>query len=268
MQAVTRLIEIMKRLRDPESGCPWDREQTLLSIVPFTLEEAHELADAIERGDTAGVREELGDLLFHIVFYARIAEESGAFSFGDIAAAAAAKLEARHPHVFGRAAPISSAAEQAAAWERHKAGERSGLRSGDKGRYLDGIPRRVPALTRAFKLQKRAAAVGFDWDRVDGVLDKLAEELDELREALGRGAPAGQLAAELGDILFAGINCARHIGVDPELALRSTNRKFEERFAYMEDELAARGRSLGEASLDEMEAIWQAAKSAMRDRQE
>lgn len=267
MRAVTRLIEIMKRLRDPETGCPWDREQTLLSILPFTLEEAYELADAVERSDLEGVREELGDLLFHIAFYARIAEESGGFGFRDVAESINRKLESRHPHVFAQGKRIGSAAEQALEWERHKAGERRRARNGE-GRFLDGIPASLPALVRAFKLQKRAATVGFDWGESGAVLDKLDEELGELRDAVRSGAPEAELAEELGDILFAGINCARHLGVDPELALRAANRKFEERFGYLENALKAKGRTLDEASLEEMEAGWQEAKSALprRDR--
>jgi MazG family protein len=257
MHSVIRLVEIMKRLRDPDRGCPWDREQSIATILPYTLEEVYELADAIERGDMAGIRGELGDLLFHLVFYARMAEEAGQFDLEAVAAEIAAKLERRHPHVFG-AAQVADAAAQSVAWERLKSEER---RAAGGGRFLDGISSAMPALIRAHKLQKRAAAVGFDWNAPEPVLAKLEEEIAEIRAALAERAPRDVLAGEVGDLLFAAVNCARHLGVDPELALRATNRKFEDRFGAVEAALAARGRTLADATLEEMEALWQAAKS-------
>lgn len=258
MRAFSRLIEIMKQLRDPRAGCPWDREQSIASILPYTLEEVYELADSIERNDIQGVRDELGDLLFHLVFYARMAEESGQFDFEDVARGVVAKLERRHPHVFG-AVRVENAAAQSVAWEKLKAEERRATQSGQ--RFLDGISAAMPAMLRAHKLQKRAATVGFDWTEPGPVLAKVEEEVGELKAAMAAGGSPQAIAGELGDLLFAVINCARHLGVDPELALRSTNRKFEQRFGAIEAELKARGKSLEDATLDEMEAIWQAAKN-------
>lgn len=255
MQAITRLIEMMKALREPDTGCPWDREQTAVSILPHTLEEAYELADAIERGDAGNQREELGDLLFHIVFYCQLAAEAQSFEFADVVSGLIGKLERRHPHVFGDAR-IESAAAQSLFWERLKAGER---RTEGKG-LLDDLPRNLPAMRLALNLQKRAASVGFDWDRPEPVLEKLDEEIRELRDALRAGAEVAAREGEIGDILFAAINCARHVGVDPELALRRSNEKFVRRFAFIEGELAARGKTLDQATLEEMEQIWQAAK--------
>jgi MazG family protein len=228
------------------------------SILPYTLEEIYELADAIERDDTAGIRDELGDLLFHIVFYARMAEESGRFTLDDVAAAIVAKLERRHPHVFGDA-HVESAAAQGVAWERLKRQERRSA-GGGAGRLLDGISTAMPAFVRAGKLQKRAAAVGFDWPGPAPVLEKIEEEVDELRTEVKAGAGQEALSGELGDLLFSAVNLARHLGIDPELALRAANRKFEQRFGRLEGELRARGRSLEEASLEEMEVLWQEAK--------
>ncbi|MBI1733260.1 MAG: nucleoside triphosphate pyrophosphohydrolase [Gammaproteobacteria bacterium] len=263
MQAFKRLLEIMQQLRDPEGGCPWDREQTIPSILPHTLEEVYELADAIERGDDTGIRDELGDLLFHIVFYARIAEESGRFNLEDVAAGIVEKLERRHPHVFGQA-HVENAAAQNVVWEKLKSAER--LRANAGSGFLDGISSAMPALARACKLQKRAASVGFDWPGPAPVVAKIEEEVGELRQAMAAGAERAVLAGELGDLLFAVINCARHLGIDPEMALRSTNRKFEQRFAVIEGELRARGRTLEEASLEEMEALWQEAKKVTSDK--
>ena len=255
MQTISRLIELMKTLRDPERGCPWDREQTARSILPHTLEEAYELADAIEREDLRGQCEELGDLLFHVVFYSQIASEARAFEFTDVVEQVVDKLRHRHPHVFGEA-KIETAAEQSRAWERLKAGER---RAAGKGILAD-VPQSLPAMRRALKMQERAARAGFDWDRPEPVLEKLEEEIAELREARRAGADAAVLESELGDILFAAVNCARHLGVDPELALRSSNEKFMRRFSRIESELAARGKTPEQATLEEMEQIWQDAK--------
>ena len=259
MRALSRLIEIMKQLRDPEAGCPWDREQTIPSILPYTLEEVYELADAIERDDFPAIRDELGDLLFHLVFYARMAEESGRFDFDAVAEGIVAKLERRHPHVFGDAR-VQSAAAQSVAWEKLKAEERRA--GGTEPRFLEGISTVMPAMLRAFKLQKRAATVGFDWAEPGPVLAKVEEELAEIRAAMVAGAPERVIAGEVGDLLFAVINCARHLGVDPELALRSTNSKFEQRFDAIEAALKARGQTLEQATLAEMEALWQAAKQS------
>jgi MazG family protein len=260
MPALSRLIEIMKQLRDPEGGCPWDREQTIPSILPYTLEEVYELADAIERDDFSAIRDELGDLLFHLVFYARMAEESGRFDFEAVAAGIVAKLERRHPHVFGDAR-VDSAAAQSVAWEKLKAEERRV--AGTEPRFLEGISAAMPAMLRAHKLQKRAATVGFDWTEPGPVLAKVEEELGEIKAAMVAGAPAPVIAGEVGDLLFAVINCARHLGVDPELALRSTNSKFEQRFHAIEAELKARGQSLEQATLAEMETLWQSAKNRL-----
>jgi len=254
--SIERLRKIMVALRDPEHGCPWDREQTWGSIAPHTLEEAFELADAIEQGDAAKVRDELGDLLFQVVFQARIAEEQGLFGFDEVAAAISDKLERRHPHVFG-AATVRTAAEQTAAWEVHKAAEReaAGLGRG----VLDGVTLGLPALTRAAKLGKRAAGVGFDWTAAADVVDKLDEELDELRRALADRDEA-QAGEELGDLLFTIAQLGRHLGTDAEAALRSANAKFERRFRHIEAALAARGCTPQQTSPADLETLWAQAK--------
>jgi ATP diphosphatase len=258
---VSELLEIMRRLRDPDGGCPWDLEQTPRSILTHTLEEIHELADAIERDDPAAVRDELGDLLFHIVFYVQMASEAGSFAFSDVVAGIVDKLRRRHPHVFDDAT-VSSAGEQAAVWERLKLEERASSPATAGGSLLAGIPSSFPALLRAKKLQKRAAAVGFDWPELKPVIAKLEEEIGEFRAALAAGARREELEAELGDILFAVVNVARHAGVDAEAALRAGNRKFEQRFSRIEAALAESGRTPAEASLEEMESLWQAAKES------
>ncbi len=257
MNAMDELLEIMRRLRAEEDGCPWDRAQTLRSLLPHTLEEAYEVADAIERGDDAGLRDELGDLLFQIVFYARIAEEQGLFGFREVVEGIAAKLVRRHPHVFG-AGRGADAGEQAADWEGHKARERdeSGLRG-----TLAGVAHALPALTRAVKLQNRAARDGFDWPEVERVFDKIAEEIAELRAELGTPAGSPQRVHEVGDLLLAVSNLARHLGVDPEAALRQANRRFERRYARMEAIAADGGRRFGDLALDEQEALWRQAKA-------
>jgi MazG family protein len=251
-----RLLEIMAALRDPERGCPWDLEQTWASIAPHTIEEAYELADAIEHGDPAKVRDELGDLLFQVVFQSRIAEERGLFDFEDVAATIAAKLERRHPHVFGDAT-VRSSAEQAVAWESHKAAERRA--GGGASGALDGVTPGLPALTRATKLGRRAAAVGFDWQRAIEVIGKVEEECSELRSALEAGdAPSVQ--AELGDLLFSLAQLARKLDADPEAALRAANSKFERRFRRIEAWLAQSGRTPGDTGMAELEALWTRAK--------
>ena len=257
--SIDRLRAIMAALRDPERGCPWDREQTWATIAPHTLEEAYELADAIERGDAGHVRDELGDLLFQVVFQARIAEEQGLFDFDAVAAAISDKLERRHPHVFGNAT-VSSAAEQTRAWEEHKAAERRA--AGNAAGTLDGVALGLPALTRAAKLGRRAAGVGFDWSKATDVLAKVDEECKELEGALAEGR-ASAVEEELGDLLFSVAQFARHSGLDPEAALRSANAKFERRFQRMEAWLAEQGRSPRDASPDELETLWARAKQEL-----
>jgi MazG family protein len=258
--SIERLRAIMAALREPGRGCPWDLEQTWATIAPHTLEEAYELADAIERGDPAQVRDELGDLLFQVVFQSRIAEEQGLFDLDAVATAISDKLERRHPHVFG-SATIGSAAEQTAAWEQHKAAER--LAAGTPAGTLDGVTLGLPALTRAAKLGRRAAAVRFDWNGAADVLGKVQEECGELQGAMAGGDQA-HVTEELGDLLFSVAQLARHLGTDPEAALRAANAKFERRFRRMESILAAQGRTPREAGQDELEALWARAKQELR----
>lgn len=260
---IARLLDVMARLRDPATGCPWDREQSYPTIVPYTIEEAYEVADAIERGDFAALKAELGDLLFQVVFYAQMAREDGRFDFDAVAEAAADKMERRHPHVFGDAT-IETAAAQTVAWEAQKARERAANGSGKPVSVLDDVPRALPALTRAEKLQKRAARVGFDWPHLAQVVDKIHEELSELRHEVDRAAPMERLTDELGDLLFACANLARKLGVDPETALRSTNAKFERRFHRIEDCLAEAGKTPEQSTLEEMDALWNRAKAEER----
>lgn len=248
----------MTRLRDPAQGCPWDRAQDFRSVVPHTIEEAYEVADAAERDSTDALCDELGDLLFQVVFLARIAEERGLFSFDGVATAISDKLERRHPHVFG-AAYIGSASAQTSAWEAHKALEREAR--GARG-ALEGVPAALPALTRALKLGRRAARVGFDWPALSGARAKVAEELAELDEALAAGDAAG-VEWEVGDLLTAVANLARHAAVDPEQALRGANRRFEDRFREVEAAAARDGHAVGDLSLDALEAYWQAAKEKL-----
>jgi nucleoside triphosphate diphosphatase len=251
MSSIDRLLRIMARLRDPARGCPWDLEQTFATIAPYTIEEAYEVADAIERGDLPALREELGDLLFQVVFHAQMARDQGAFGFDDVVAAICDKMERRHPHVFGDAR-IEDAEAQTRAWEERKRREREA-----KGEsILADVPVALPALTRANKLGKRAAQVGFEWRDVSGALDKLDEEIGELRREVAGGAPEERITAELGDVLFCVVNVCRYLGVDPETALRGTNAKFERRFRYVEERLKERGRAPGEATLEEMDAWW------------
>ena len=258
MSGMQRLLEIMAKLRDPEQGCPWDRVQNFKTIAPYTVEEAYEVADAIERGDLAHLREELGDLLLQVVYHARMAEEQGLFAFEDVAQKIGDKLMERHPHVFGDA-PMRDAKQQTRDWEAHKAGER--VERSVTG-VLDGVPMGMPALTRADKLQKRAARVGFDWPELRPVFAKVREELSELEREVDSSAPRERLEDELGDVLFAAANMARKLGVDPEQALRGTNRKFERRFRHMEARLRELGLSPEKVSLEEMDAYWDEAKRA------
>jgi MazG family protein len=252
-----RLLRIMATLRDPERGCPWDREQDFASIAPYTIEEAYEVADAIAKQDLGALRDELGDLLFQVVFHAQMAAEQGAFGFDDVAAAISDKMERRHPHVFGNAT-VASAEAQTLAWEELKRKERA-LRNADAS-VLDDVPVALPALTRAVKLGKRASQSGFDWPEIGGVLDKIQEELDELRAEVESGAPASRIGEELGDLLFSVANLSRHVRQDPEEALRGTNARFERRFRHVESSLRGAGRTLADASLDEMDALWREAK--------
>lgn len=256
---VDALRALMARLRDPEDGCPWDAAQTFETVAPYTIEEAYETADAIARGDLVALRDELGDLLFQVVFHAELARERGAFDFDDVARAVVEKMRRRHPHVFGGRPGETDREALDGAWERRKADERAAAAAARPG-TLDGVALALPALARAQKLQRRAARVGFDWPDPAPALAKVDEELGELRGALGRGADAGGVAEELGDLLFACVNAARHLGVDAEDALRACNRKFCERFAYVEARLAVDGRSPEESSLAEMDALWAEAK--------
>jgi nucleoside triphosphate diphosphatase len=256
--AISRLLEIMRQLRDPQSGCPWDVEQTFATVAPYTIEEAYEVAGAIDDQDWVALKEELGDLLLQIVFHAQIAAERGVFDFNDVVLAITDKMLRRHPHVFGQTKDINTAAAQTAAWEEHKTRERAARLKG----LLDDVPAALPALLRALKLQQRAASVGFDWESAPKVVQKIAEEANEIVEAQRSGAHAGRLNDEVGDLLFAVANLARHLGVDPETALRSTNAKFIRRFRQIEKVLKEKGRSLGQATLDEMEVLWQAAKTS------
>jgi MazG family protein len=258
MKELAELLKIMSTLRDPVNGCPWDREQTHASILPFTIEEVYELAEAIQSGNHDAMRDELGDLLFQIVFYCQMSGEAGGFVFRDIVNNINEKLVRRHPHVFGDE-KIESAGEQSLSWEKIKSEERRQSSTGDEG-LLDSVSRALPSLIHALKLQKKAATVGFDWEQPGPVLDKIEEEVGELREELRLRNDREALTGEVGDLLFACVNFARHAGVDPETALMQTNRKFRTRFAYIETQLSARGKSLEDAGLDEMEALWEEAK--------
>ena len=256
-----RLRAVMAKLRDPDGGCPWDVEQTFATIAPYTIEEAYEVADAIRRGDMAGLRDELGDLLLQVFFHARMAEEAGHFNYDDVARAIADKMVRRHPHVFGDA-DIATAEAQTVHWEDLKARERAekGETPAEDASALDGVAIPLPALTRAEKLQKRAARIGFDWPEAAPVIAKIEEELAELRAEMDGGTSQARLEEEMGDLLFAVANLARHLKIDPETALRRGNHKFEDRFRRMEKCLRAQGRDPADAGLDEMEAAWQAEK--------
>ena len=250
---IDRLRLIMRRLRDPASGCPWDIEQSFASIAPYTVEEAHEVADAIARQAWDELPGELGDLLLQVVFHSQMADEAGMFGFDDVVRAISDKMLARHPHVFGAESRDKSAEQQTRDWERLKAGERG-------GRVLDGVALGLPALTRAVKLQKRAARVGFDWPSTDQVLDKMREEMAELVEARERLTET-EVAEEFGDLLFVMANLARHMQVDPEAALRGANAKFSRRFARIEDLLAEAGKTPDQSDLAEMDGLWNRAKA-------
>jgi MazG family protein len=246
----------MARLRDPVRGCPWDKEQDFATIAPYTIEEAYEVADAIERADLAGLKEELGDLLLQVVFHARMAEEAGHFAFDDVAAAISDKMVRRHPHVFGDA-DIGSVAAQNEAWEAHKAAERQQAGAADS--VLDGVALALPALLRAAKVSRRAARIGFDWPDADSVIDKIEEELDEIEDEIDDDAPKAVLEEEVGDLLFAAANLARKLEIEPETALRRATAKFERRFRQVET--LARERGIGR-DLDELEDLWDEVKRA------
>jgi len=258
--AVDELLEIMAALRAPGTGCPWDLEQNFRTIAPYTVEEAYEVADAIERGDMASLQGELGDLLFQVVFHARIAEEEGAFAFQDVAQEIVDKMRRRHPHVFGEA-DARDAEEQTRQWEAQKAEER--VAKGQAG-ILDDVPLSLPGMTRAVKLQKRAARVGFDWTDPRDVLNKLTEETGELLAVMDEGNK-DRIEDEFGDLLFVMANLARHLDVEPEAAIRRANEKFRRRFHHIETALEAAGRKPAGATLDEMEALWVEAKGLERN---
>jgi MazG family protein len=258
MSSIARLLAIMMRLRDPQRGCPWDLEQNFHTIAPYTIEEAYEVADAVERNDLDDLREELGDLLFQVVFHSQLASEQRAFGFDDVVGAICDKMERRHPHVFADAI-VASAAAQTVAWEEQKRRERTA----DPAQHsvLADVPLALPALTRAEKLGKRAAQVGFEWRDVSGALDKVAEEIEELKHEIAIHADSEAVAGELGDLLFTIVNVARYLKIDPEAALRRTNAKFERRFTYIERRLTEQGKRIEDATLEEMDALWEEGKA-------
>ncbi len=255
------LLDIMARLRDPKDGCPWDKDQDFADIVPYTIEEAYEVAEAIENGDMVALKDELGDLLFQVVFHARMAEEAGDFDFAAVVDAIADKMVRRHPHVFADA-KVANAEAQTTAWEGFKADERAAKPgNGEPASVLDGVAVALPALVRAEKLQKRAARVGFDWPDLAPVIAKIREELDELAHEIEIDATDDRIRDEIGDLLFAAANLARKTGIDPETALRGTNAKFTRRFKRIEALLAAQGKTPEASSLEEMDALWDQAKA-------
>jgi MazG family protein len=259
---IETLLAIMAKLRDPNGGCPWDLEQDFTSIAPYTIEEAYEVADAIQRGDIAGLKDELGDLLLQVVYHSQMARETGAFAFDDVVRAISDKMVRRHPHVFGDAQVASSAA-QTRSWEVQKQAERA---QAGKASVLDGVALALPALKRAEKLQARAARVGFDWPAFAPTVHKVREELGELSEAVAADEPQARLQEEVGDLLFAMVNVARKLEIDPETALRGANAKFERRFHAIEAALAERGKTPDQSSLEEMDALWDGAKDRERGR--
>jgi nucleoside triphosphate diphosphatase len=263
---IGRLLDIMAALRTPKTGCPWDLEQDFSTIAPYTIEEAYEVADAIARNDLADLKEELGDLLLQVVFHARMAQEEGAFDFGEVVQAITEKLIRRHPHVFGEAQSRTPEAvkdlwERIKTEERNEKAARAGTSDGGRQSALAGVPVALPALTRALKLQAKASNVGFDWNDPRAVLRKIREEADEIEAALSGGGTTAAAAAEVGDLLFAAVNLARRLNADPEAVLRQTNQKFERRFAAIERALATRRKAPQDATLAEMDALWDEAKA-------
>ena len=266
-KAINALLDVMARLRDPDGGCPWDLEQNFATIAPYTIEEAYEVADAIAQNDMSELREELGDLLLQVVFHSQMATEEGHFTFEDVANSIVSKMIDRHPHVFGDGDAITTDGVNQT-WEKIKAEERA-QKAKTKGQQrhsaLDGVASALPALMRAGKLTKRAARVGFDWPSTDEVFDKLHEEIGELQAELTENPDQDRIEDELGDMLFVMANLSRKLGVDPEVALRRANHKFTRRFHFIENELARDGRSAGQSDLEEMDALWNAAKQAERN---
>lgn len=260
---IDKLLEIMAQLRAREGGCPWDLEQDFKSVAPYTIEEAYEVADAIELGDMKELREELGDLLFQVIFHAQMASEEGHFAFGDVVQAINEKMIRRHPHVFGDEVARSAGAVKGR-WEEIKAEEKAAKGAAAPQSILDDVPLALPALVRAVKLQNKAARVGFDWPDISLVLDKLNEEMLELSVELAKGGDVDRLEDELGDMLFVYANLARHLKIDPENALRRANAKFRRRFGRIEDWLAEKGTALEDSNLEEMDALWNAAKREER----
>lgn len=268
LPSIDRLLAIMAQLRDPEGGCPWDVKQNFATIAPYTIEEAYEVADAIEQNDMAALKDELGDLLLQVVFHARMAEEAGHFAFADVAAAIGEKMISRHPHVFDDH-QADTAEDVKVTWEEQKAQERAAKAAANGGgavSALDGVTAALPALLRAEKLQKRAARVRFDWPGATPVFDKIEEEVTEIKEVMDQGRDPDRLEDEVGDLLFVVVNLARHLKIDPESALRRTNAKFERRFRAMEAKLAANGRRAEDQSLETLEELWQGVKREERRR--
>jgi MazG family protein len=267
--SIHRLVEIMAALRHPDDGCPWDLEQTYDTIVPYTLEEAYEVAETIEHGDRTALKSELGDLLFQVVFYARLAEEDGLFSFDDVVEAICEKMVRRHPHVFGEQ-KVSSSTDIAGQWDRIKAEEAATSepegQAKDTPSVLNNVPATLPALSRAIKLQNKAARVGFDWPSLAPVFDKMREELEELKTEIDDGADRDRIEDEFGDVLFVVANVGRHLKIDPEQALRRANNKFISRFQSIERDLQDMGKSPEQSDLEEMEALWQKAKQREKDK--
>jgi MazG family protein len=262
MNSMDKLLEIMTTLRDPVKGCPWDREQDFSSIAPYTIEEAYEVADAIDRNDMQSLRGELGDLLFQVVYHAQLAAEKNCFEFNDVVEGINKKLQQRHPHVFGNET-VDNAKAQSQAWEQQKLQERRAAAQDAFVSILAGISLNLPALGRAQKIQLRAAHAGFDWNNIRDVMLKIEEEIKELTSELSGLTDPMRLQDELGDLLFSCVNLARHMDIDAESALRAANRKFEQRFRYIEESLHAQHRSLEDASLEEMDRLWEESKSSM-----
>ena len=266
MTSLEKLLNIMKRLRDPQNGCPWDREQTFATIAPYTIEEAYEVSDAIQRDNMPELCEELGDLLFQVVFHAQMASEKGCFDFEAVSKGIVEKMLRRHPHVFGDE-QIADAEAQTQAWEQHKAAERQRKQQNNSNApsLLDDVPVSLPGLTRAVKLQKRAARVGFDWHSITPIFDKIREELDEVKQEIDKNASHELVEDEIGDLFFAVSNLARHLGVDPESAIRRSNRKFEQRFKSIEQLASVENKNLAEMTLDEMEVLYQHVKRSEKN---